>query len=70
MWDAPARQAAQSPHHTSGITVTGSPTRQARTPSPVAATFPAISWPRIAGGVTRPSMAPWTMWRSVPQMPV
>ena len=70
MCEAPLVHAAQSPHETSGMTVAGSPTAQSSTPSPIDATRPAISWPSTAGIVTRASIAPWRMWRSVPQIPV
>ena len=36
----PARQAGHSPHHRSGMTVTGSPTAQPATPGPTSATRP------------------------------
>ena len=69
-WELPAAQAGHSPHDLTGSTVTGSPTDQPSTPAPSAATRPDISWPMTAGRVTRPSMSPWKMCRSVPQMPV
>ena len=66
----PARHAGHSPHQSRGITVTRSPGDQPVTPSPTAETVPDISCPSTAGTVTRASIAPWKMWRSVPQMPV
>ena len=39
----PARQAGHVPHHSSGITVTGSPTDHASTPGPISAMRPDIS---------------------------
>jgi hypothetical protein len=49
----PARQAGHSPHQSSGITVTRSPTAQPLTPAPSAEIVPDISWPSTAGIVTR-----------------
>ena len=49
MWWWPARQAGQSPHHSSGTTVTGSPADQPDTPCPTSAMRPAISCPMTAG---------------------
>lgn len=66
----PAAQAGQVPHHFSGITVTGSPAAQPWTPSPMLAIVPLISWPMIAGTVTRASMFPCRTCRSVPHSPV
>ncbi len=53
MWLCPARQAAQRPQGSSGITVTRSPGFQPSTPEPVAAMAPDISWPNTCGNVTR-----------------
>ena len=70
MCEYPARQAGQSPHGASGITVTRSPIDRPLTPFPIAAIVPDISCPSTAGSVTRASIAPWRMCRSVPQIPV
>ena len=66
----PARQAGQVPSARNGITVTASPTDHPVTPSPTAVTRPAVSCPITAGVVTRASMWPAAICRSVPQMPV
>ena len=66
----PARHAGQVPSQSKGMTVTWSPAVHSVTPSPTAATTPLISWPMTAGVVTRASMLPWKMCRSVPQKPV
>ena len=52
------------------MTVTRSPGLQPSTSRPTARTVPDISWPSTAGNDTRRSMAPCTMCRSVPQIPV
>ena len=58
------------PSQSSGMTVTRSPTDQPSTPSPTSAMVPLISWPNTKGIVTRASIDPCRMCRSVPQRPV
>ena len=63
----PRRQSAHSPHDGAHDNTTSSPTATPPTPSPTASTTPEPSWPSTIG-VGR-SHSPFTMWRSVPQMP-
>jgi uncharacterized membrane protein YfcA len=69
-WLCPRRQAAHSPHQSSGRTVTWSPACHPSTSPPMASMVPDISCPMGHGEVTRASIAPCAIFRSVPQIPV